>query len=822
MKRYVEAIRVEVLCLRLCVLQIASVFLLNLLFRDTSQGVELTLAAHRAAGSSPLSIAVAYFSCCTWVSVVLVLRYSRYARSAPVPPENQFNPICLWPIPCALILISIVPALNIINFPVPSVSLMMGGLIALCFAVPAIPRKNMVSLGRTLLAPRSGLSIVWMAIAAVTLGLIILVITIARPVSFPRFIGAWALVYWALGFWTMVGTLLFALLPNRLGLPSLLVVPLVLALLFSRYNDNHAVRLLQADKPQIPIPVADDSQQSKEEASKSYYAFALSVVNWLASHCQVQSTETSEPCPVIFVAAEGGGIRAAYWTASVLSELDRQSNGRFWNHLFALSGVSGGSLGATSYVLSRAKAKSSEEVAQPLRQFLSRDYLSPLLAGLLTGDLIQRFLPTPVPQLDRARAFEYSLEDSWSQAFKNNELATGFLQFFASQANRYALPSLFLNSTNVETGKRYIISNLLLPLDHRNDEYFAFDNLRLPRFSDMRTSTAISVSSRFPIIAPHALLLSSPSSLARSTWPFERNDQPPSEVMWGRLVDGGYYENSGAATLFDVARAFTEVVNDLHTGIPADEWHGALQLGSYIRPQITVVLISNDPRPLQYSTGTNEAPRPPLRPAEPPEEVTLRYVPRFARNRVFGETDIWNRSAWLSELLSPPEALWDTRDARATGEKVTLVRYLKTLQEEDALRCADKVYKAPQGTVAAGQQLEWLMLQHKLALLGVTKKEEERRQCTPLLAYEEFSLAKLLNDDERPSGGPSTDQEYKEELQDLAGPGLGWSLSERSQRRMDKLAQKAPNSTYLYGWVWGSLTYLSLDRYYHQNEQPPK
>jgi hypothetical protein len=60
-----------------------------------------------------------------------------------------------------------------------------------------------------------------------------------------------------------------------------------------------------------------------------------------------------EPQLLIIVAAEGGGIRAAYWTAGILTRLV-DCPPALADSLFAISAVSGGSLGAAVYVSLRA------------------------------------------------------------------------------------------------------------------------------------------------------------------------------------------------------------------------------------------------------------------------------------------------------------------------------------------------------------------------------------------------------------------------------------------------------------------------------------
>ena len=60
--------------------------------------------------------------------------------------------------------------------------------------------------------------------------------------------------------------------------------------------------------------------------------------NWIFDRCH-QSDRL--PCPIIIAAAEGGGLRAASWTASTLSAMDKKTHCKF-SHTFSRSaGFSG-------------------------------------------------------------------------------------------------------------------------------------------------------------------------------------------------------------------------------------------------------------------------------------------------------------------------------------------------------------------------------------------------------------------------------------------------------------------------------------------------
>ncbi len=188
--------------------------------------------------------------------------------------------------------------------------------------------------------------------------------------------------------------------------------------------------------------------------------------------------------PVYIVAAEGGGISAAYHVAAVLARLqDRCPN--FAQHVFAISSVSGGSLGAAVFGgLSEAMAQNapptecqrhpaSKEFERLTDDLLAEDHLSPLIWGLLFPDFLQRFFPFEIPSLDRARWLERSFEFSWRHFVPSFYFEQPFLKRYRPGN---AVPALFMNTTEVGTGQRIVLTGY--ELDQRVDGGRAPDGVR--------------------------------------------------------------------------------------------------------------------------------------------------------------------------------------------------------------------------------------------------------------------------------------------------------------------------------------------------------
>jgi len=260
------------------------------------------------------------------------------------------------------------------------------------------------------------------------------------------------------------------------------------------------------------------------------------------------------------VATEGGGIYAAYNTAMVLAVLqDRQP--AFAQHVFCISGVSGGSVGASVFTALAAQglplstptdAKSLDATPHSMEDdvvtFFGPDFLSPLIAKAVFPDLFQQFFPIKIPPADRARALEQSFELAWDRLAKErltkraaSTVGNPFSNDFDALWPHFytgAAPALLLNTTEVETGMQLAVSNL--SKGQYGPQMFFDDH----KFVHVPLSTAAVLSARFPLVTPAGL-------------------EPSLEGTGRRYVDGGYFENSGFSTLSDViANLLSNVVTN--------------------------------------------------------------------------------------------------------------------------------------------------------------------------------------------------------------------------------------------------------------------
>jgi hypothetical protein len=292
-----------------------------------------------------------------------------------------------------------------------------------------------------------------------------------------------------------------------------------------------------------------------------------------------QDGAASSTRPIVFVTTAGGGVRAAYWTAAVLGRLE-DCVPDFHKSMFSISAVSGGSLGAAAFTTLVSdqtqsprnsanctppiKADEAREMGSHqkfLRVLLSQDYLAPVVRELLIGDVARSLLPWSSRELgsiDRGIVLEQSWERAWRIACDSREIdCSGRTSFETSFAALHGpgswLPHLFLNGVHEETGKRLITSSAHVVAEKFIDAIDFFDLVN----HDVRISTAVLNSARFPIISPSGSLLRRvPPTKAvvqsRGAVPPTNNGLLTVQSV-GHVIDGGYFDNNGTITSQEIA-----------------------------------------------------------------------------------------------------------------------------------------------------------------------------------------------------------------------------------------------------------------------------
>jgi hypothetical protein len=388
-----------------------------------------------------------------------------------------------------------------------------------------------------------------------------------------------------------------AALSHRWSTPLLLIGTLIgggLNLCFDHYND---VRWATSARPGSAVGAAQQ------------IGFADAVARWRRVNCPNDSA-----CPrPILIAGAGGASRAGFLTASVVGAMidagrEHPEMGDVRNRIFALSTVSGSSVGAVMMRAAWLDALQSGNVAQPpcqedftngawfrsrraksagrsdqpkagvswrdcFEQLMAGDFLSPTFVGLAFRDSFP--LGNPLSRkaawYDRTVLLERAFERRYYNVTRKgaatctDQIQDGLCRRFGYHPDTADswLPLLFLNGTSVETGRRILVSDVRVGCKDAQGGRFlnlAYDyrELRDPQARDgsvpcpgsygtrpgagydLTLSTAATMSARFPVISTQGVL----------------RDVDDTQV--DSIVDGGYFENGGQATLADIARELME------------------------------------------------------------------------------------------------------------------------------------------------------------------------------------------------------------------------------------------------------------------------
>lgn len=432
--------------------------------------------------------------------------------------------------------------------------------------------------------------------------------------GFTRFLGAPTLLFSALAGITLLGSIVFVFVPKAYGGPSLALLPPIVFIAFAQFGwtDNHVL----SDRLALRNPPTD----WRKDLGKDFK-------EWVKDH---------PDGPIVLVAAEGGASRSGWWTAHVLGTLDQKTKGVFSKQVYAISGVSGGSLGAATYVsllARRGEAKSTPgsfearddlgcealDDSVPLTVqsacFLGRDFLSPVIGYMLYPDFLQRFLPWPQADWDRSYGLERSWQHDWRGTFGNTTFASPMSSLYSGTTD---LPRLLLNTTMGSSGRLAIQSSVKLPPEGDSGVVDLFT--RWPAGLGMPLATVVHNSARFPVVSPGGQI-------------FEMREGNRRYV--DVLMDGGYFENSGAAALLELVRG---IQNDYKEEA---EWER-------IRDRIVVMFITNDP---------------PARDSKRDSDGCALTLPQLKAIR-------------QEEILTPLLGLYSTRTARADAARLELMRFI--------------------------------------------------------------------------------------------------------------------------------------------------
>lgn len=419
--------------------------------------------------------------------------------------------------------------------------------------------------------------------SAIIMPILVGLVVAFSPVAFPQFFGV---IPFGLGF-------LIALIVLGTGLVwyffntkvPVLTLAIVVAGLFAflDLSDNHEISLI--------------AEEPNEGALPTFNTISKSFEDWLDDRVDPWIEKHERPFPVFIVAAEGGGIYAAQNAAIFLSRLedltaDGERYSKFSKHIFAISALSGGAVGATVYGGLLAEypdgipdQKTGDKIPMETvaLRVLERDLLSPVVANLVTLDFFQRFVPVNLFS-DRAVSLERAILESWISVddviLKRDTLLGPASGLWSAKEHR---PALVLNTAEMNTGRavasapfqlstgepvRATFRELLKGADPDEVLYQPAESCRdfeNPQLTDYRKQfesnrdlsaiTAAVLSARFPYASPPGRLVRRAVQTCSLKYANQFITAQRKIAVEAQYIDGGYVEASSTEAALEIVRA---------------------------------------------------------------------------------------------------------------------------------------------------------------------------------------------------------------------------------------------------------------------------
>ena len=232
---------------------------------------------------------------------------------------------------------------------------------------------------------------------------------------------------------------------------------------------------------------------------------------------------------IVVIAANGGGIQAAAWTARVLTGLQQEIGDVFGKSIRLISAVSGGSVAAMYFAneYSAGKPPCGSEL-QRIVQRAEESSLDKIASGTVYPDFLR-----VVTSFGFGSGRGQALERSWLRrhlVWKNRDGVQAPLSYWRADEAAGRRPALIFNATLAETGERLPLPTVELPsdLEGAQTRQRFYDILS---GKDVAVLTATRLSAAFPYVSPAA--------------------RPNTDGEPAHIVDGGYYDNYGTASVVE-------------------------------------------------------------------------------------------------------------------------------------------------------------------------------------------------------------------------------------------------------------------------------
>jgi hypothetical protein len=487
----------------------------------------------------------------------------------------------------------------------------------------------------------------------------------------------------------------------------------LLAVVFAGLVGSSEIHAVRSQPEAVPVGTADPRPNLEN-------AFA----DWLADPAACRSTVTFGDKsytvrPMIFVAAEGGGVRAAYWTVRSLGTLATEVPCAA-HSTFLSSGVSGGAVGLS---VVRFNAKPDEV----MHEISSSGALSVGILGTLLRDFAYSAGGIPLPSFGYQQPFHWSdraalMEGVWNDSptanwkdktfvvpRKSTEVQPGTGQVILNSdalgnACRVWISQIQFSATAVsganEVGQQGVdcdragapaLRSVDLLSDYgpyvaaATDQQQGKGPLKDGCVRGLTAATAGLLAARFPYVTPSGVI--GPCKLR--TGATRGQDQ---------LLDGGYLENSGLGTIVDLSPQWLALVRAHNIAAAADS-------GDRVLVVPTIVYLDND-------TGNDRS--------AAKRDLTSEFlVPPTGKLRALTglETDL----SYLqrAKVVVGPEVICGSSDIGACGTAVAHLGDRRVIE----------VYQASSPKIAA--PLGWILSDASRDTMNKALADQTKRVCSP-------------------------------------------------------------------------------------------
>ncbi len=276
--------------------------------------------------------------------------------------------------------------------------------------------------------------------------------------------------------------------------------------------------------------------------------------------------QTGDPYPIILVSGEGGGSRAGLWFSQNLINFDYETRGKFRNHIFSVSTVSGSSVGLSTIFSFWDKTRDSEVIDSSWlklpEEIYSNNYIGSSIRGLLLTDFYKSVIPgrwsndrnNTLQNEEATTTARAILKVQGDERYKAHNLPDSLLTLkkdlmyyfydnrFGDIRYRRNTPITLINTTRSNDGRRGIFSSIRLSDRYFNDAIDVAGYL----YEDMICTDDDVLQCRG---------LNKPISLGQAcntSELFPLFSAPVYIDSLGSFVDGGYHENSGLKSTLDI------------------------------------------------------------------------------------------------------------------------------------------------------------------------------------------------------------------------------------------------------------------------------